>query len=75
MQKVAFEVDDVDDFLEAGWCVLVRAGALLTDDQLELLESNAPDPKAHGRPSARHRLRAGSGQASQACNRVKAVEC
>ena len=34
-QLVAFEVDDVDDFLEAGWSVLVRGAAtLLTDDQL-----------------------------------------
>ena len=49
-QKVAFEVDDVDDFLEAGWSVLVRgAGTLLSDDQLEQLKSNAsPDPWAEG---------------------------
>jgi nitroimidazol reductase NimA-like FMN-containing flavoprotein (pyridoxamine 5'-phosphate oxidase superfamily) len=49
-QKVAFEVDDVDDFLEAGWSVLVRgAGTLLSDDQLEQLKSSAsPDPWAEG---------------------------
>jgi nitroimidazol reductase NimA-like FMN-containing flavoprotein (pyridoxamine 5'-phosphate oxidase superfamily) len=49
-QKVAFEVDEVDDFLEAGWSVLVRGAAtLLSDDQLELLKSSAtPDPWAEG---------------------------
>ena len=49
-QKVAFEVDEVDDFLEAGWSVLVRgAGTLLSDDQLELLKSTAsPVPWAEG---------------------------
>jgi len=49
-QKVAFEVDDVDDFLEAGWSVLVRgAGTLLSDDQLEQLTSSpSPDPWAEG---------------------------
>jgi nitroimidazol reductase NimA-like FMN-containing flavoprotein (pyridoxamine 5'-phosphate oxidase superfamily) len=49
-QKVAFEVDDVDDFLQAGWSVLVRgAGTLLTDRQLEQLRSStAPEPWAEG---------------------------
>ena len=49
-QKVAFEVDDVDDFLEAGWSVLVRgAGTFLSDDQLERLKSDAsPNPWAEG---------------------------
>lgn len=49
-QKVAFEVDDVDDFLEAGWSVLVTGAAtLLTDDQLQQLKSTAsPDPWAEG---------------------------
>ena len=49
-QKVAFEVDDVDDFLEAGWSVLVTgAGTLLTDDQLQQLKSGgSPDPWAEG---------------------------
>ncbi len=49
-QKVAFEVDDVDDFLEAGWSVLVTgAGTLLSDDQLQQLKSGAsPDPWAEG---------------------------
>ena len=49
-QKVAFEVDDVDDFLEAGWSVLVRgAGTLLTDEQLEALKSSgSPEPWAEG---------------------------
>lgn len=49
-QKVAFEVDDVDDFLEAGWSVLVTgAGTLLTDDQLQQLKSGASaDPWAEG---------------------------
>ena len=49
-QKVAFEVDDVDEFLEAGWSVLVTgAGTLLTDDQLQRLKSGAsPDPWAEG---------------------------
>ena len=49
-QKVAFEVDDVDDFLESGWSVLVTgAGTLLSDDQLQQLKSAAsPDPWAEG---------------------------
>jgi len=49
-QKVAFEVDDVDDFLEAGWSVLVTGAAtLLSDTQLEQLKSGAsPDPWAEG---------------------------
>ena len=49
-QKVAFEVDDVDDFLETGWSVLVTgAGTLLSDDQLRQLKSAAsPDPWAEG---------------------------
>ena len=49
-QRVAFEVDDVDDFLEVGWSVLVRgAGTLLSDDQLERLKSGAaPEPWAEG---------------------------
>jgi hypothetical protein len=49
-QKVAFEVDDVDDFLEAGWSVLVTgAGTLLSDDQLQQLKSGAsPEPWAEG---------------------------
>jgi nitroimidazol reductase NimA-like FMN-containing flavoprotein (pyridoxamine 5'-phosphate oxidase superfamily) len=49
-QKVAFEVDDVDDFLEAGWSVLVTgAGTLLSDDQLQQLKSGVvPDPWAEG---------------------------
>jgi hypothetical protein len=49
-QKVAFEVDDVDDFLEAGWSVLIRgAGTLLSDHQLEQLTATTPpDPWAEG---------------------------
>jgi nitroimidazol reductase NimA-like FMN-containing flavoprotein (pyridoxamine 5'-phosphate oxidase superfamily) len=49
-QKVAFEVGDVDDFLEAGWSVLVTgAGTLLSDDQLQQLKSgSSPDPWAEG---------------------------
>lgn len=49
-QKVAFEVDDVDDFLEAGWSVLVTgAGTLLSDQQLQQLKSGASsDPWAEG---------------------------
>ncbi len=49
-QKVAFEVDDVDDFLEAGWSVLVTGAAtLLSDGQLQQLKSGAsPDPWAEG---------------------------
>lgn len=49
-QRVAFEVDDVDDFLEAGWSVLVSGAAtMLTDDQLQQLKSaTSPDPWAEG---------------------------
>jgi nitroimidazol reductase NimA-like FMN-containing flavoprotein (pyridoxamine 5'-phosphate oxidase superfamily) len=43
-------VDDVDDFLEAGWSVLVRgACTLLSEDQLEQLKFNvSPQPWAEG---------------------------
>ena len=49
-QRVAFEVDDVDDFLEAGWSVLVVGPAqLLSDAQLEQLRHGpAPQPWAEG---------------------------
>ncbi len=49
-QKVAFEVDDVDDFLEAGWSVLITgACTLLSDEQLEQLKSaESPVPWAEG---------------------------
>ena len=49
-QRVAFEVDDVDDFLQAGWSVLVVGPAqLLSDAQLEQLRlGSAPQPWAEG---------------------------
>jgi nitroimidazol reductase NimA-like FMN-containing flavoprotein (pyridoxamine 5'-phosphate oxidase superfamily) len=47
---VAFEVDDIDDFLEAGWSVVVTGTAeLLTEEELARLRGdNAPDPWAEG---------------------------
>ena len=46
---VAFEVDDIDDFLEAGWSVVVSGTAeLLTEEQLARLRGDAPDPWAEG---------------------------
>lgn len=49
-QRVAFEVDDVDDFLQDGWSVLVVGPAqLLSDAQLEQLRLGpAPQPWAEG---------------------------
>src|SRR3954468_378244 len=49
-QRVAFEVDDVDDFLQAGWSVLVVGPArLLSQAQHELLRQGpAPQPWAEG---------------------------
>ena len=46
---VAFEVDDIDDFLEAGWSVVVTGTAeLLTEAELARLRGDAPDPWAEG---------------------------
>lgn len=46
---VAFEVDDIDDFLEAGWSVVVSGTAeLLSEAELARLSDHAPDPWAEG---------------------------
>ena len=46
---VAFEVDDIDDFLEAGWSVVVAGtAALLNEEELAALHGNAPEPWAEG---------------------------
>lgn len=46
---VAFEVDDIDDFLEAGWSVVVTGTAeLLTEEELAALRGDAPEPWAEG---------------------------
>lgn len=46
---VAFEVDDIDDFLEAGWSVVVNGTAeLLTEAELARLRDAAPEPWAEG---------------------------
>lgn len=46
---VAFEVDDIDDFLEAGWSVVVSGTAeLLTEEELTRLRGDAPAPWAEG---------------------------
>ncbi|GAA3699194.1 hypothetical protein GCM10022204_14610 [Microlunatus aurantiacus] len=46
---VAFEVDDIDDFLEAGWSVVVTGTAtLLTEAELSRLLEDAPHPWAEG---------------------------
>jgi uncharacterized protein len=49
-QRVAFEVDEIDDFLQAGWSVLVSGPAqLLSDAQLEQLRlGETPEPWAEG---------------------------
>ena len=49
-QKVAFQVDDVDDFLEAGWSVLIAGSAtMLSDAQMQALKfGGSPDPWAEG---------------------------
>ena len=46
---VAFEVDDIDDFLEAGWSVVVNGIArLLTEAELTRLHGDAPQPWTEG---------------------------
>jgi nitroimidazol reductase NimA-like FMN-containing flavoprotein (pyridoxamine 5'-phosphate oxidase superfamily) len=46
---VAFEVDDIDDFLEAGWSVVVGGTAeLLSEEELARLRGDAPEPWAEG---------------------------
>lgn len=46
---VAFEVDDIDDFLEAGWSVVVNGTAeLLSESELARLRDHAPEPWAEG---------------------------
>ncbi|MDN5762464.1 MAG: pyridoxamine 5'-phosphate oxidase family protein [Microlunatus sp.] len=46
---VAFEVDDIDDFLEAGWSVVVGGTArLLSEEELSELRGGGPDPWAEG---------------------------
>ncbi len=49
-QLVAFQVDDVDDFLEAGWSVLINGPAtMLSDAQMQALRlGGSPDPWAEG---------------------------
>lgn len=47
--EVAFEIDDIDDFLEAGWSVVVTGTAeLLTESQLAAVADDAPQPWAEG---------------------------
>ena len=47
---MAFEVDDIDDFLEAGWSVVVSGTAeLLTEAELNRLAGGeAPEPWVEG---------------------------
>lgn len=46
---VAFEVDDIDDFLEAGWSVVITGTAeLLSEEELTRLRGSAPEPWAEG---------------------------
>ncbi|MEP6665722.1 MAG: pyridoxamine 5'-phosphate oxidase family protein [Nocardioidaceae bacterium] len=46
----AFEVDDVDDFLQSGWSVLVQGHAAYVDDDAELPSErfNRPEPWVDG---------------------------
>ncbi|HEU5483785.1 MAG TPA: pyridoxamine 5'-phosphate oxidase family protein, partial [Microlunatus sp.] len=46
---VAFEVDDIDDFLEAGWSVVVSGTAeLLSEEELVRLRGDGPEPWVEG---------------------------
>jgi nitroimidazol reductase NimA-like FMN-containing flavoprotein (pyridoxamine 5'-phosphate oxidase superfamily) len=46
---VAFEVDDIDDYLEAGWSVVVTGRAeLLSEEELTRLRGDAPATWAEG---------------------------
>ena len=49
-QRVAFEVDELDDFLQAGWSVLVVGQADFVEDEDELPpdRSERPEPWAEG---------------------------
>lgn len=49
-RPVAFEVDDVDNFFQEGWSVLVTGrGELLTESELRRLQlGSAPEPWAEG---------------------------
>ena len=49
--RVAFEIDDIDEFLQSGWSVLVVGDADLVDDPdllLELWGDKGPQPWAVG---------------------------
>lgn len=45
---VAFEVDEIDDFTESGWSVLVRGTAAFVDDPATLPRDERPVPWAEG---------------------------
>jgi len=49
-QRVAFEVDELDDFLQGGWSVLVGGEAEFVedDDELPSVLSERPEPWAEG---------------------------
>ena len=49
-QRVAFEVDELDDFLQGGWSVLVvgEAEFVEEDDELPSVLSERPEPWAEG---------------------------
>jgi hypothetical protein len=58
--KVSFEVDDVDEYLRAGWSVLVMGSADLLDphEALETLPATGhPDPWAGGARTVTVRIR------------------
>lgn len=46
--RAAFEVDEVDEFTQSGWSVLIRGTAELVDDVTSLPEEARPVPWAEG---------------------------
>jgi uncharacterized protein len=47
-RRVAFEVDDVDDFNQSGWSVLVRGTGRFVESPTALSEAARPDTWAEG---------------------------
>ncbi len=47
-RPTAFEVDDVDDFTESGWSVLVQGKAAFVDSVGEIPPDSRPEPWAEG---------------------------
>lgn len=47
-QRLAFEVDEVDDFTQSGWSVLVQGTGEVLESPVDLPASDRPEPWAEG---------------------------